>query len=73
MIDYPRAWQIVEASKIEDHNERCSYRTTEGCILCDCHVLALHPENLANIMYTKDGIPWNELEYIESRIGCTRY
>lgn len=52
MIDFPTAWAICRATKVEQHHERCSYRQAEGGILCDCagldaaqayrkHVLAL--------------------------------
>ena len=72
-IDFPRAWQIAEHSKAEDHHPECSYRVTEGCILCDCNIIHEHPDYLSEVFYTADGIPYNELEYIESRIGCKRY
>lgn len=72
-IDFPRAWQIVKASKVRDHHLECSYLASEGCVLCDCDVIYKHPEVFLDIMITKDGLPYNELEYIESRIGCTRY
>lgn len=38
-MDYPQAWEFVRATKPEDHNERCSWRTEGGAFLCDCDVL----------------------------------
>lgn len=53
-IDFPRAWQIVEASDIDEHDRRCSYRTHR--MLCDCSVLMAHPEQTSKTtFYGKDG------------------
>lgn len=58
-VDYPRAWEIARASRAEDHDPRCSYRTEDGGFLCDCHVLTAHPEYLADgVLYTRGGVPW---------------
>lgn len=53
-VDYPRGWQICDASKDEDHHARCSWRTHK--MLCDCDVLMRHPEQLdKTALYGKDG------------------
>lgn len=41
---FPRAWEIARATPVESHLEMCSYRQTEGALLCDCPVLTMHPE-----------------------------
>lgn len=47
MVDFPRSWEIARETELEDHHEECSFRVTEGGILCDCDVLYKHPEVLA--------------------------
>lgn len=37
MMDFPAAWRITLASKMTDHDPRCSY--PRAGMLCDCHVL----------------------------------
>ena len=44
-MDYPQAWEITRASKMEYHHRDCSWR--EG-MLCDCDVLYRHPEYLTD-------------------------
>lgn len=39
IMDYPDAWAFVLETKVVDHHERCSWRTTKGALLCDCSVL----------------------------------
>lgn len=39
IMDYPTAWAFVKSTDPADHHERCSWRTTNGCLLCDCDVL----------------------------------
>lgn len=39
IMDYPTAWAFVKDTDPADHHERCSWRTTNGCLLCDCDVL----------------------------------
>lgn len=43
-MDFPRAWEIVNATALEDHDWHCSYRQTERALLCDCHILTGHEE-----------------------------
>lgn len=53
-IDFPRAWQICEASKDEDHDRRCSW--IQARMLCDCDVVMKHPEQLdKDRFFGKDG------------------
>ena len=52
-IDYPRAWQIVMETNPEDHHPDCSFRVTDGAILCDCDILNKYPETLDKKMHTK--------------------
>lgn len=54
-VDFPRAWEISRSVDIEKHHEKCSFRTTNGVLLCDCDVLFKHPEYLDNILQTKGG------------------
>ena len=56
-VDFTRAWQIARMSTIADHDEKCSYRQTNGGIICDCPVLTQHPEYLDSILQGKDGEP----------------
>ena len=49
-VDFPRGWEITRASKIEDHHQKCSWRT-DG-LLCDCDVLMKHPETVADSVLT---------------------
>lgn len=54
-VDYQRAWQITEKSRMDGHDPECSWRVT-GYLLCDCDVLEKHPETLdTKHLYTKDG------------------
>ncbi len=39
VMDYPTAWEFVRGTDPADHNERCSWRTQNGALLCDCDVL----------------------------------
>lgn len=54
-LDYPRAWQIARATPPEQHHPKCSFRVTEGCILCDCDVVWQHPEQISETLYGADG------------------
>src|SRR5215469_13632464 len=38
-MDFPTAWAYVRLTEPVDHHERCSWRTTNGALLCDCDVL----------------------------------
>jgi hypothetical protein len=60
-IDFPRAWQIARASNMEEHHEQCSYRQTEGVVLCDCDVIHEHPEYLDDILQTENGVPYGRV------------
>jgi len=53
-LDFPRAWQIAREAAMEDHDQKCSYRWTDGGLLCDCHVIYRHPEYLEGRLYGKD-------------------
>jgi len=44
IIDFLGAWEIARAVPIKDHDERCSYRVSNGGCLCDCYVLVWHEE-----------------------------
>jgi len=37
IMDFPEAWLWTKASNLEDHEERCSWKTHK--MLCDCKVL----------------------------------
>ena len=52
-VDYPRAWQIVMSTNPEDHHPECSFRITDGSILCDCDVLMKHPDVLDKNFHNK--------------------
>jgi hypothetical protein len=47
-MDFPTAWAIVNATRLEDHDPRCSYAQTSRALLCDCHVLTKHPRYVAD-------------------------
>lgn len=38
-MDYPTAWAVVLTTKPEEHHEKCSWRTENGALLCDCERL----------------------------------
>jgi hypothetical protein len=37
--DFPKAWAVLNKTKLDEHHEKCSYRTTNRAILCDCAAL----------------------------------
>lgn len=39
--DFPTAWDIMRQTKLENHHEDCSYRSTKGSLLCDCAAMAV--------------------------------
>lgn len=39
IMDYPTAWAFVKTTKPVDHHSKCSWRTQNGALLCDCDVL----------------------------------
>lgn len=39
VMDYPAAWAFVRETNPTDHHERCSWRRTNGALLCDCDVI----------------------------------
>lgn len=39
VMDWPTAWAFIRTTRPEDHHERCSWRTENGALLCDCDVL----------------------------------
>lgn len=44
-IDFPRAWEIARSVPPQEHpHPKCSFRQTDGALLCDCDVLFKHPE-----------------------------
>jgi hypothetical protein len=47
-MDFPTAWAIARETPAEYHHNACSYNTTGGALLCDCHVLTKHPKYLAD-------------------------
>jgi hypothetical protein len=49
IMDYPMAWAFVATTKPEDHHPQCSWRTTGGALLCDCHILQNEYERLAKV------------------------
>ena len=36
-MDFPTAWAHTRASKLEDHDPKCSW--VQAQMLCDCHVI----------------------------------
>lgn len=34
--DFPTAWEVMRKTKPNQHHERCSYRQSNGGVLCDC-------------------------------------
>ena len=61
-VDFPRAWEITRATAPEYHDTNCSYRTNDGCFLCDCHVLMQHPEVTDDILQGRGGVPSGSAE-----------
>jgi hypothetical protein len=43
-MDFPTAWRVARDMPPEMHDEKCSFRTTGGAVLCDCEVLESHPD-----------------------------
>lgn len=59
-IDFPRAWELAQATPVEKHDKKCSYRQTDGCLICDCHVITKHPEYLDDVLQGAGGVPCEE-------------
>lgn len=38
-MSFPEAWAFVNETHMDEHTPTCSYRQSQGAILCDCHVL----------------------------------
>ncbi len=36
MLDIPTGWELARATPANQHHEKCSYRTTNGGLMCDC-------------------------------------
>jgi hypothetical protein len=43
-MDFPRAWEIARLVPKKDHHPKCSFRVTDGGLLCDCEVITRHSE-----------------------------
>lgn len=39
IMDYPTAWEFVRNTNPQNHHEKCSWRTENGALLCDCDIL----------------------------------
>ena len=39
IMDFPSAWKFVRATEMSQHELMCSYRCTNGGLLCDCQIL----------------------------------
>jgi hypothetical protein len=39
MMDFPDAWKFMRLTKTEEHDPKCSWRQSEGGMLCDCHII----------------------------------
>lgn len=39
VMDYQTAWAFVRDTDPANHHEACSWRQTNGALLCDCDVL----------------------------------
>ena len=39
VMDFPESWAFVRTTDPKDHHEKCSWRVTNGALLCDCQVL----------------------------------
>lgn len=76
-VDFPRAWQIARATPIADHHFLCSYRVSQGGVLCDCDVLIKHHEytdtdlHLAGDRVAVDGAEWQAMRAVIE--AATRY
>ena len=53
--DFPRAWEIANATPAGEHNPRCSYRVTIGALLCDCEILTSHPDYADEVLHGRGG------------------
>jgi hypothetical protein len=38
-MDFPEAWDYVRETELDEHATACSYRVTQGGMLCDCFIL----------------------------------
>lgn len=38
-MTHSEAWAICDETNLDDHEDDCAYRESEGAILCDCEVL----------------------------------
>jgi hypothetical protein len=69
-VDFPRAWQISQSVPMKKHHEKCSYRQTDGALLCDCDVLYEHPETKDDVLQTLDGIAIDDKGKDKIRYFC---
>jgi hypothetical protein len=60
IFDFPTGWASLAASNPEQHHERCSYRTENRALLCDC--AAIHAARRAYELGVEGG-------RIQSRTG----
>lgn len=52
-MDFPTAWAMMAATSLDEHAERCSYRTQNRALLCDCPVLQ-RVEDTQKLLATRD-------------------
>lgn len=45
VLDFPAAWRIFAATDPQQHHEKCSYRTENRALICDC--AAMHAAGAA--------------------------
>lgn len=55
-VDFPRAWEIANATLATDHDPACSYYRSTGALLCDCVVLTGHPEYTDDVLHGRGGV-----------------
>lgn len=71
-VDFPRAWEIARDVPMEMHINNCSFRMTNGALLCDCYVLYNHLEYNSKLLYTAHGLVYNEESNLMNQITIMR-
>lgn len=62
-MDYPTAWAVVLTTELEEHHEKCSWRTENRALLCDCELLWDRWRELGKPTTADAVAAWREARY----------
>jgi hypothetical protein len=55
-LDFPRAFELARTMPADAHHPKCSFRQTDGAILCDCQVITDTAEYRCPAMHSAGGV-----------------